>query len=138
MRLALAVLCAALLATVIPVHAHHSLAIYDEAVTATVTGIVTEYEWRNPHVLLHIRTDDMSDADSALVFEGGDIGRLSRLGWDGSAIKAGERAIVTYNPRRGRASGGHLIEVTTEQGEIFSLLRFRSAAETAQIPEARP
>ena len=37
-----------------PVLAHHGRSNYDVTGTATVKGTVTEFEWVNPHALIHL------------------------------------------------------------------------------------
>ena len=50
---------AALFLIALPVAAHHSRAMYDRERTITIEGVVTKYEWTNPHVYLYVeaRTD---------------------------------------------------------------------------------
>ncbi len=45
-------LAAALFLITLPVAAHHSRAIYDQQRIVTIEGVVTKYEWANPHVYL--------------------------------------------------------------------------------------
>ena len=47
----------------LPVAAHHSRAIYDRERVVTIEGVVTKYEWRNPHVHVFVETEiDTGDA----------------------------------------------------------------------------
>src|SRR5438309_1943150 len=41
-----------------PALAHHSFAMFDREKAATVSGIVKEYEWTNPHVWVHVMVPD--------------------------------------------------------------------------------
>ncbi len=53
MSRALRAAAAVLLFTVIPTSAHHAFAAeYDANKLVTVSGIVTTFEWTNPHALL--------------------------------------------------------------------------------------
>ncbi|MEY4879096.1 MAG: hypothetical protein RJB62_565 [Pseudomonadota bacterium] len=121
--------------------AHHSLAAYDDGVVQTVTGTVALFEWINPHIRIHIRAEGSAGESTALVFEGGDIGRLTRLGWRADVFHAGEMVSVSYNPFRNGAPGGHFLEITDADGEIYSLIRFRRSEAPAISPalsEAAP
>jgi len=45
---------AALVFTALPVAAHHSRTIYDLERSISIEGVVTEFEWANPHVYLYV------------------------------------------------------------------------------------
>jgi hypothetical protein len=47
-----------------PVLAHHSAAVFDPNKRVTVTGVVTEWFWANPHCLLSL---DVKGADGQVV-----------------------------------------------------------------------
>jgi len=108
--------------------AHHSLAVYDEDQILEVSGAVAAFEWINPHIRMHLRADG---TEEELMFEGGDIGRLTRLGWREDAFHPGDVVTVSYNPFRSGKSGGHFLEITDASGEIYSLVRFRRAGTEA-------
>src|SRR5271169_6611673 len=52
--LAVLIAAAGLLLISGPALAHHGRSNYDVTSTATVKGIVTEFEWTNPHALIHL------------------------------------------------------------------------------------
>jgi hypothetical protein len=127
MRAAAACLAAVLLAPP-AVMAHHSLAVYDDGQVLEISGEVAQFEWVNPHIRIHVVAGDGTEA---VTFEGGDIGRLTRLGWREDAFHAGDAVTVSYNPFRSGAPGGHFLEITDAKGEIYSLVRFRRAGTEA-------
>jgi hypothetical protein len=133
MRGGVAALCAFMFAAIFapvlapaPAAAHHSLTVYDSAVVETLSGTVVEFDWSNPHVHIRISPPDAGSHNQPLEFEGGDVGRLTRLGWHGDAFAAGEEVTVTYNPMRDGSGGGHFLEITNSKGEAYSLIRFRT------------
>ena len=50
-----ALACAVALAYAGPSAAHHSAAMFDTTQNVVVDGIVTRYDWRNPHVYMTLR-----------------------------------------------------------------------------------
>ena len=83
MRLILerSILTAVLFLMMLPATAHHSRAIYDQERTVTIEGVVTNYEWTNPHVYLYVESQD--DSGDAVVWEleGNVTTIMRRLGW---------------------------------------------------------
>lgn len=87
---------AALLAIAV-LSAHHSHpAFYDQCTTVTVEGEVESVQWKNPHVLIDVKTAE---------------GKVYVVEWTSSAIlertsvappKAGDRIVVRGNPSRDR------------------------------------
>nr|TFG55561.1 MAG: hypothetical protein E4H34_00235 [Hyphomicrobiales bacterium] len=105
--------------------AHHSLSAYDSSTVLSVTGTVSEYEWRNPHIQIHLRVRRADSSADALFFEGANIGYAERLGWSADSFREGETITASYNPFLNGKLGGHLVEIATAEGEVYSLVRFR-------------
>jgi hypothetical protein len=83
-----------------PVVAHHSPARFDTDQVITVEGVVTEYEWANPHVYIYVeQTTDAGDAIDWEV-EGTPPAILRRQGWSENTLRVGDRVVVTGNPAR--------------------------------------
>jgi uncharacterized protein DUF6152 len=79
--------------------AHHSFsAVYDDKRTISVTGVVTEFRFVNPHALMAVNVTD--DAGKVVKWTVEFAGRLnlSEVGWTADSIKNGERITVTGNP----------------------------------------
>lgn len=79
--------------------AHHSFAaVYDDKRTVSVTGVVTEFRFVNPHALMAMNvTDDAGNTVKWTVEFAGRL-NLSEIGWTADSIKSGERVTVTGNP----------------------------------------
>jgi DNA/RNA endonuclease YhcR with UshA esterase domain len=91
-RALLAVLLAVPTLLVVPaVSAHHSTADYDLTRPAAATGIVTRFEWENPHS--HIYLDSSADDGTVehWVIEMDSPRGLERLGWSKDSLKPGDR-----------------------------------------------
>ena len=57
---ALRVATIAACAAVFPAHAHHSYAAFDRCKPTTLEGEIVGVEWVNPHIVIRLRTEDVS------------------------------------------------------------------------------
>jgi hypothetical protein len=117
--------CLGLFPLVSIAEAHHSLSAYDSSMLLEITGTVSEYEWRNPHIRIRLRAPEQDNNQDAMIFDGPNTGFAARLGWRPDSFHTGERITVSYNPFLDGRPGGHLVEIRTAQGDVYSLLRFR-------------
>lgn len=79
--------------------AHHSFsAVYDDKRSVTVTGVVTQFRFVNPHALMSLQVTDESGKVVTWVVEFAGRLNLSEIGWTAESIKAGEKITVTGNP----------------------------------------
>jgi hypothetical protein len=90
-----AMAAALLLLTTMQASAHHAFAAtYDEHRLVTVSGIVTKFEWTNPHAWLSVDGKDDSGNVGSWRFEMGSPGGLVSRGWEKTAVKTGDRVTV--------------------------------------------
>jgi len=84
----------------IPVaHSHHSFSgVYDGTRVVTVTGVVTQFKFVNPHALMLMDVTDESGKVSKWTVEFAGRLNLSEIGWTPDSLKAKERVTVTGNP----------------------------------------
>jgi hypothetical protein len=78
-----------------PMFAHHGGAQYDTKHSVTVTGMVTEYLFTNPHVQIHFDVKDESGNVEKWVAETASPQRLFSFGWNAKTLKAGDKITVT-------------------------------------------
>ena len=105
-----------------PLHAHHGQAAYDREKSVTVTGTVTQFDFVNPHVLIHL---SVQEADGRSVEWAGELtnpNRLARLQlgdvqWRRDLIKPGDRITLTGNPARNGAPALFLTKVVDGAGK---------------------
>ena len=96
--------------------AHHSQAMYDNSKELTISGIVSEWEWTNPHTWLHVMIKDETGTDREWTFESNSTGQLERGGWSREAIKPGDEVSVVYRPLRDGTRGGSVRAVLFADG----------------------
>ena len=78
---------------------HHAFSpVYDETRVISVTGIVTEFRFVNPHALMVMEVTDAGGKVVQWTVEFAGRLNLSEFGWTAESIKAGERVTVTGNP----------------------------------------
>jgi hypothetical protein len=99
--LTLAAATAAALAA--PATAHHSMAPFDGSQVVTIEGVVTRYDWSNPHVYIYVAARDDAGATVEWEIEGQPPAILRRQGWSRDTIAVGDRLAVSGNPARNTA-----------------------------------
>ena len=84
-----------------PITAHHSAAAhYDVATTASISGIVQEFRYTNPHAVVRVAVPKEQGAEEIWSVEWAPTTILRRLGVNPDTIKAGDRVTATGNPAR--------------------------------------
>ena len=101
--------------------AHHSMsAEFDPSRTVEVRGLVTRFEWRNPHAKLYFDVTDVSGATTHWQAElAGGAGELKKKGWSASSVKTGDIIVAKgfpALPRVQRPTALALIELTLPDG----------------------
>ena len=101
------------------VAAHHSsVPWYDlDADQITVTGVVTEFQFINPHVYIIL---DVTNADGAIEqwrIESTSKNRLIRSGWTEDSIRVGQTVTATGFPAR-KGNGVDSEKLVVEDGTL--------------------
>jgi hypothetical protein len=115
-RLVAATLTALILSVPTPAPAHHSFSMFDRERTITITGVVREFQWTNPHSWIQVTVVDASGKQTEWSLEGGSPGILSRNGWKRTSLKAGDKVTVEIYPLKDGTPGGSFIEITKADG----------------------
>jgi len=103
-----------------PALSHHSNVAYEVTKVITITGVVTEFQWVNPHTWLHVMVDDGKGGKVEWVAEGRAPGILLRAGWTRSSLKAGETVTVDMSPAKDGTRTAIIARVTKADGTILS------------------
>src|SRR5438093_10668981 len=70
---------------------HHSFAgVYDESRLVTVSGVVTQFKFVNPHALMYMDVTDPSGKVAKWTIEFAGRLNLSNHGWSADSIKSGQ------------------------------------------------
>ncbi len=78
-----------------PLFAHHGFTNYDTDHRTTLKGTVTDVEWANPHVQIHLDVKDEKGNVERWTAETAPPAMLRRVGWDKDKIKPGDRITVS-------------------------------------------
>jgi hypothetical protein len=112
--------------------AHHSSARFESEATLQLEGIVTRFEWANPHVYIYL--DVWSDSGQAeWEIEGYSPSTMSSVGWSDRTLDVGERIEITARPARGTDAPMALLWSVKRSDEVlFDLVSAFSAASQLQ------
>src|ERR1700757_1923018 len=96
-----------LMATVLPVAAHHSFsAEFDRDKRVALDGKVVEMQWVNPHSWLVIDVAKPDGTVDRWRIEGGSPSVLLRLGWNRNSLPAGTKIkVVAFQAKDGSLRG---------------------------------
>jgi hypothetical protein len=110
---------------------HHGTGIsYDlTAPLATITGTVTEFAWRNPHVSIFIDTKDAQGAVVNYALEHNNVNSLATLGYNRNTLKPGQEVTAVFHPSRSGAPVGLTVKIVLADGKEI-LQRQQAGAQT--------
>jgi hypothetical protein len=102
-----------------PVAAHHSHAMFDHSKEESVTGTVTAFLYRNPHVFLYL---DAKAADGKVVnwaVEMSNIANMESRGIFASTFRPGDVVTVKVHRLRDGRAGGNYVSVVAADGKTY-------------------
>lgn len=83
--------------------AHHSDAEFDLTNPTTIVGTVTQFEFINPHVLIHLEVKNSKGETEVWTTYGSPPNALVRVGWNSTILKPGDQvSILGFRSRYGR------------------------------------
>ena len=101
--------------------AHHSFAGYEQDKQIRLQGVVTHYQWTNPHVYIGL---DTVDAESGEVrhwlIECANPGILNRVGWKWNMIHEGDEVTAIVAPLQNGDPGALLKGIRLADGSEYS------------------
>ena len=114
------IVAAALMASA-PVLGHHSFSMFDLTKRVTITGVVTEIQWANPHVWVFVDVPGAGGAPPARWgIEYTSVNHLTRVvGMTRNTIKVGETIEFQINPYADGTPGGRFQIMKLPNGRYY-------------------
>jgi hypothetical protein len=100
-------------------YAHHSFAPYDRTKQVTLTGVVREFQWTNPHAWIQIVVTDEHGREVEWGAECGSANMMARTGWKRTTLAAGDRVTAVVNPLLDGKPNGSLVTLTLADGTVL-------------------
>jgi len=100
---------------------HHAAApVFDLNTEKTITGVVKQVDWTNPHIWVWVDVQNTSGQVETWGFEGMSPNFLSRRGWTRASLLPGMRITVTFRPLRDGKAGGMFMTGKLEDGTVLT------------------
>jgi hypothetical protein len=84
----------------VPAEAHHTTTKFDDKRVVKITGVVTSFRWKNPHVLIEIGPGTDPATDQHWTVELKTPSAMTREGWKRELLALGDHITVFANPLR--------------------------------------
>lgn len=111
-----------------PALAHHSFAVFfDENASVSVTGVVQEFQFRNPHGLIRLAVKKPGGEETWKA-ETNSPSILERRGWTRDTLKVGETITIEGWPSR---DGAHYLRVRAVRRADGKVIGTAPTAESA-------
>ena len=127
----LAFVALGVLASLLPVSAHHGNAAYATATQITLKGSITEWYWANPHCFLKFDVKDDTGKAVNWVAEVSNPPDMIRQGWSKTSFKAGDEVTVVLIVAKNNLPVGRIRQVTLANGDVY-----KTGGGAAPAPEA--
>lgn len=119
-RLSIAVVALALVAGVASAYAHHSLTVeFDITKTVTISGVITEMKWTNPHAWLYIDVKDEKGQVQNWAVEFASPNSLYRRGWRQADLPPKSAITISGYPSRDNSRTMTSIDVKLSDGRTL-------------------
>ena len=116
---------------------HHGSTPFDTQKTVTLEGVITRFDYRNPHSFIYFRTTDASGAPVDMTIES--VGSSLRpYGFTADSLRPGDQVVAVVNPSRSTPAQWALgVEIVKEDGTILPLsVRFAREMEQRSTGKA--
>lgn len=116
-RLAALLLTVGFLLVSLPSYAHHSTAMFDMDRESTVKGVVTSFEWTNPHAYVYVDVkDDKGNVEQWTAETAGPLALL-RAGWNRTILKPGDQITLSGHPTKDGRKFMHIVKIVLPDGK---------------------
>ena len=100
-------------------HSHHSNVAFEVTKVVTITGVVKEFRWANPHTWVTLTVEDGKGKKVDWSVEGRAPSVLLRAGWTKNSLKPGDTITVDMSPAKDGTPTGLIARVTKADGTIL-------------------
>ena len=134
-----------IVAVTAPATAHHSAARFVLAQSVAVDGVVTRYEWANPHVYIYVTETNAAGDAVEWEIEGQPPAMMRRIGWSRETLAVGDAVRLTGAPSRNPSNKSLLLtSMHKAEAALYDGPRLRAAmsgddqeGDAAAAPSAR-
>ena len=99
--------------------AHHSFAAFDRTKEVTLTGVVKEVQWNNPHTWIQVVVSDAKGRQTEWGLECGSPNMMARTGWTRTTVKPGDKVVAVVNPLKDGRPNAALVRITLADGRVL-------------------
>ena len=92
---------------------------FDHAVERTVTGTVTTFSYRNPHVYLYLDVTNEKGETVKWAIEMSHVENMRSRGIVPTTFRAGDVVTVKVNPLKNGKPGGNYTSITAADGKTY-------------------
>jgi hypothetical protein len=123
LTLSIAVAGAGLVMMGLPAAAHHSFAAeYDSSKKVELTGVVTKFEWTNPHGHFYIDVTDPNGKVANWNLELASPNMMMRNGWTRHSLKEGDHVVVVATPAKDGTNTASAVTITKSDGAKLTFM----------------
>ncbi len=106
-----------------PLLAHHSFAAeYDSSKKVELKGVVTKFEWMNPHAHFYLNVTDKDGNVANWNLELASPNMLVRNGWRRTSLKEGDQVVVVASPAKDATNTASVETVTLPDGRKLTFM----------------
>jgi hypothetical protein len=92
---------------------------FDTGKPVTIEGIVTSFEWTNPHAYIEVDVPEAKGGQTHWSIELGSPSILMRAGWNFNTLKKGDKVTAVISPLRNGEPGSLLNRHTLADGRVL-------------------
>ena len=111
--------CAMAIGVSVPASPHHSHSMFDHDREVTLTGTVTKYSFRNPHVFLFVDVEEENGEAVNYWVEMSNIPNMIRRGIGYTTFQPGDVITIDVWPLKDGRPGGNYITVIAADGQFY-------------------
>lgn len=100
---------------------HNTSAVFDVSQDVAIEGVITAYEWKNPHLYFFVEAGGEDGVNTVWRIEAGPLALMRRMGWSRDSLQAGQHVSMVVNPsRRAGRTSAFLKSITADGVELPS------------------